>query len=107
MRTSLTFALTFGLTLIVAACGGTSKPDTTTTTTDDTSKTPDDSPEMVTPEECESTGGVVAWDIGDGSVACPEGTATSSNVSGGVEAGLCCKPAGAAGAPTPEAAEAP
>ena len=105
MRTSLTFILT--LTLALAACGGKSKPDTTTTTTEDTSKTPDESPAMVTPEECESTGGTVAWDIGDGSVKCPEGTAEASKVSGGVEAGLCCKPAGAAGAPSPEAAEAP
>ncbi|HUQ03722.1 MAG TPA: hypothetical protein VM261_14595 [Kofleriaceae bacterium] len=103
MRTSFSIALALAL----AACGGKSKPDTTTTTTDDTSKTPDETPAMVTPEECESTGGTVAWDIGDGSVACPEGTAKASNVSGGVEAGLCCKPAGAEGAPAPGAAEAP
>lgn len=82
MRTPLTLALS----LFLAACGGSSKPDTTTP--------PDEPAEaaVVTPEECEAAGGTVAWDIGDGSVQCPDGSFESSKVSGGVEPGLCCKP---------------
>ena len=92
------------LAVALAACGGKSNPEPTptdNTTTDvpnDTPADPTGEPAAVTPEECEASGGQVAWDIGDGSVQCPAGTYETSKVSGGVEAGLCC-------APTPANAE--
>lgn len=81
------------LALALAACGGKSNPapapdDTTAEPGDDT--TGDPTSELMTPEECEADGGQVVGDIGDGSVQCPEGFDATGNVSGGVEASLCC-----------------
>ena len=94
MRTSIALALG----LLLAACGGSDKPDTTTTPepveqTDPTEPTDVTEPGAMTAAECESAGNQVAWDIGDGSVACPAGTTEVGKVSGGVEAALCCQPA--------------
>jgi len=92
VRTSIVLALA----LFLAACGGSDKPgpstpgDTTEESAEETPDSPTDSDEMVSPEECEASGGTVAWDIGDGSVQCEAGFFEQSNVSGGVEAGLCC-----------------
>jgi hypothetical protein len=91
MRTSLGFALA----LFLGSCGG-SKPDAKTPTNDTTAEEPSTDPApdeegVVTAAECEAAGGTVAWDIGDGSVQCEAGFFESSKVSGGVEAGLCCK----------------
>ena len=94
MRTSITLALG----LLLAACGGSDKADTTTTpepveqTEQPIEPTEPTEPGAMTAAECESAGNQVAWDIGDGSVACPTGTTEVGKVSGGVEAALCCQP---------------
>ncbi len=94
LRTSL---VALSLALSAAACGGSSKPEpvppdnTGSGEPADPDPTPEE-PATVTAQECEASGGTVAWDIGDGSVQCPAGTVESSKVSGGVEAGLCCQP---------------
>jgi hypothetical protein len=86
MRTSIILTLT----LFLAACGG-SKPGPSTPEPDTTGETPATG-DMMTPDECEAAGGHVVGDIGDGSVACPDGEVHAGDVSGGVEQQLCCAP---------------
>lgn len=84
---------------VAAACGGSSTPAPQDPCADPCKgkEPPVDEPvgdeTMMSPEECESAGGQVVGDIGDGNVACPEGTESSGNVSGGVEQQLCCQAA--------------
>ena len=101
MRTPLSLSLSLSLSLLAAACGGADKPTPTTPDPDPTAEAPADdpaAPELMAHEQCEAAGGSVVGDIGDGSVQCPEGTVEIGNVSGGVEAQLCCQP-------TPDGAE--
>ena len=44
-----------------------------------------------TMEECESIGGLVIIDEGDGSATCPQSTQLISQIEFGIEGGLCCK----------------
>jgi hypothetical protein len=94
MRTFLSIALS--LSFALAACGGADKADPQTPTPDpstgEPTGEPTDEPQMMDPAACEAAGGSVVGDIGDGSVACPEGTTNIGNVSGGVEQQLCCQP---------------
>lgn len=87
-RTLFAFALT------LAACGGKSKPaeptPTPTQAADDCGVT--DVP--ATAEQCECKGLTVVGDIGDGQVACPEGSTEVSKISYGIEGGVCCQPPG-------------
>ncbi len=81
---------------MLAACGGSDKPDSTTPapdpTTDPTTDEPTGEPTMMTNEQCAAAGGTVVGDIGDGSVQCAAGMVEIGNVSGGIEEQLCCQP---------------
>lgn len=89
------FSLLLSLSLVLAACGGSDKPDPTTPspdpTTEEPSGEPTGEPTMMTNEECTAAGGTVVGDIGDGSVQCAAGMSEIGNVSGGIEEQLCCK----------------
>jgi hypothetical protein len=81
------------LSIFVAACGNSSKPDTEQPVAPDTVEPdgPDGEEAVLTPEECEASGGTVVGDIGDGKAKCPDHQETAK-VSGGVEQILCCLP---------------
>ena len=85
------------VSLLAAACGGTSKP-----------ASPEPSPSCqatgehgtpATAEECECAGHLVVGDIGDGQVKCPDGVVEVSRIQYGIEGGVCC----AKGEPPPAA----
>jgi hypothetical protein len=48
---------------------------------------------LLTVDECESAGGQVRGDIGDGQIACQAGETDLGRVSYGIEGGVCCEPA--------------
>jgi hypothetical protein len=43
-------------------------------------------------EQCECHGWTVVGDIGNGQVACPDGTTEVSRITYGIEGGVCCSP---------------
>ena len=78
------------LALAAAACGGSKSapPPPTPAVADCHLDGPDGTPS--TAEQCECAGLQVVGDIGDGNVACPEGTAEVSRIAYGIEGGVCC-----------------
>lgn len=87
------------IAMFVAACGGKSNPAPAPTPDPDsigagTEGCGEDAP--ATAEQCECHGWQVVGDIGDGQVACPEGTTEISRIQYGIEGGVCCQPAPAA-----------
>ena len=88
----------FAFAITLAACGGKSKPAEPEPTP--TEQAGDDcgiDPAVGTPataEQCECKGLTVVGDIGDGQVACPEGSTEVSKISYGIEGGVCCQPPG-------------
>ena len=87
----------FAFAITLAACGGKSKPaepDPTPVAGDDCGIDPATGT-PATAEQCECKGHTVVGDIGDGQVACPEGSTEVSKISYGIEGGVCCQPAAA------------
>jgi hypothetical protein len=98
--------------LVVAACGGKSTPPTEPEPGPGTSASggggggedcgvPAGAPPS-NAEQCECMGHTVVGDIGDGQVACPEGTTEIARIQYGIEGGVCCSTTAAAPAPTAE-----
>lgn len=86
-----------------SACGGSTKADETgaqppTQTPTEPAPAPvEPTPAQAAPisrEECESQGGRVAGDIGDGKIQCNPGERELGRVTLGIEGGLCCAPGG-------------
>ena len=46
-------------------------------------------------EQCECLGHQVVGDIGNGQVACPDGTTEVAKIQYGIEGGVCCQAAAA------------
>lgn len=100
MRTS---SLVLALALALAACGGGSPPaaQPTPVTTGDTCGVEATGGVPADAKQCECLGYQVVGDIGDGNVACPDGTTQVARIAYGIEGGMCCKGGDAA----PPAAE--
>ena len=83
------------LVVLAAACGGKAKSSTPAEPDPDqhglgSEGCGEDAPS--TPEQCECHGYQVVGDIGDGQVACPDGTREVARLEYGIEGGLCCAP---------------
>jgi hypothetical protein len=72
--------------LLVAACGGKSTP---APAPQPTTKPPAGT---ITGEECETQGGQIRGDIGDGQVKCGDGERELGRVMQGIEGAVCCAP---------------
>lgn len=95
-------SLTFAFALALAACGGGAKPaaQPTPVATGDTCGVEATGGLPADAKQCECLGYQVVGDIGDGNVACPDGTSEVARISYGIEGGMCCK-----GGDAPAAAE--
>lgn len=83
--------------LALAACGGKSKPAPTPTPTEtDTCGVQSSNGVPTNAAQCECLGFQVHGDIGDGNVACPEGSTEVAHIQYGIEGGVCCQAAEAA-----------
>lgn len=90
-------ALVLSAVLALAGCGGTSKPAPTPTPTEtDTCGVQSSNGVPTNAEQCTCLGFQVQGDIGDGQVACPDGTTEVAHIQYGIEGGVCCKAEAAA-----------
>lgn len=89
MRTLSILVLALGL----VACGGKAKPAPAPTpvTGGDTCGVDATGGAPGNAEQCECLGYQVVGDIGNGQVACPEGTTEVAKIQYGIEGGVCCK----------------
>ena len=101
-RLAMRLSLILSAVLALAACGGSSKPTPTPP------GPPQGDPSAVAEcglaepgaapanaEQCECLGHQVVGDIGNGQVACPDGTTEVARIAYGIEGGVCCAAAGA------------
>ena len=81
--------------LVLAACGGKAKPAPTPapTETADTCGVQSSNGVPTNAEQCECLGHQVVGDIGNGQVACPDGTTEVAKIQYGIEGGVCCQAA--------------
>lgn len=90
-------ALLLSASLVLAACGGKAKPAPTPAPneTADTCGVQSSNGVPTNAEQCECLGHQVVGDIGDGQVACPDGTTEVARIQYGIEGGVCCQAAAA------------
>lgn len=83
--------LALALALAALACGGktTPAPQPAAAVTDDNCGLTDGAAPS-NAQQCECLGHQAVGDIGDGNVACPDGTTEVARIAFGIEGGVCC-----------------